>query len=277
MLDRRGILRSLLSASTLLLASCGGGGSEDAGTGGGALAARPVEQSDLQIANALFSGATRTPANFYVETPPSGHELVATTHLKNTDIDRSVGATQAQFELCTNDWNQALTWSEASAQAAPDYAQLVATNADERFFEFGRVRNGEPEIYVQSRIYKCAYLDRTSSNLRTALGAAGTLNARPITQDELERISEYLWQFTSYNNYGNLVLDSVRSTQASLAHTLHIAKLVRGGLSPTCERIDVIAWTHSVDMSTGALTLNVQLLWSFGARELNGAVELCTS
>ena len=159
----------------------------------------------------------------------------------------------------------------------PLYADLVATNDDTRFFEFGRVQLSDPELYVQTRVYKCTYLDRTNADLRTANGAAGQLNIRPITAAELQRISEYLWQFTSYNNFGNVVLNSVGTTSASMAHTLHIAKLVRGGMSASCDRIDVFSWTHNIDAATGALTLSVQTLWSFGARENNGVTELCSS
>jgi len=263
--------------AALLVASCGGGGGSGSSSSSNAVASRPVEQSDQQIATAIYIGSARTPAGFYAESPPSGHALVATTHLKNTDVDTSLDSTQAQFELCTDDWNEALTWSEASARATPQYANLVATNDDARFFEFARVQSGEPEVYLQTRVYKCAYLDRASANLRVANGAAGKLNFRPIIASELQRISEYLWQFTSYNNFGSVVLNSIGANGTTLSHTLHIAKLVRGGVSPSCDRIDVIAWKHSVDAATGTLTLTAQTSFSFGARENAGIAELCSS
>ena len=91
-----------------------------------------------------------------------------------------------------------------------------------------------------------------------------------------EALSEYLWQFTRYNNFGSAVLDSRTATSAvSLSHTLVIADLARGGQSATCDRIDVISWRHTVDTNTGALTLDVETLWSFGAKESAGTASLC--
>jgi hypothetical protein len=268
----------VIASAALVLSSCGGGGGGDSASSAPSIAApaRPVEQSDLQIASAIYDGSNaRTPAGFYAETAPSGQANVATMHVKNTDIDPNVAGTAAQFELCTNDWNQALSWSEASAQNAPQYSDLVATNDDARYFEFGRVRSGTPTMYVQARVYKCAYLNRAAANLRASAGAAGLLNVRPLTSDELRRLSEYLWQFTSYNNFGNVVLKS--SSGTPLEHTLHIATLVRGGTSASCDRIDVVAWRHQVNSTTGALTLDVQTLWSFGARDISGVAQLCAS
>ena len=270
----------VIASTVLVLSSCGGGG------GGGDSAAsapsaaapvRPVEQSDFQIATAIYEGSARTPFGFYSESPPSGHANVATMHVKNTDIDPNVAGTAAQFELCTNDWNEALNWSEASAHNAAQYADLVATNDDTRYFEFGRVRSGTPTMYEQARIYKCAYLNRSAANLRAKTGAAGQLNIRPLSADELRHLSEYLWQFTTYNNFGNVVLKSSGANGATLEHTLHIATLARGGTSESCDRIDVLAWRHQVNAVTGAVTLDVQTLWSFGARESAGIAQLCTS
>jgi hypothetical protein len=263
--------------ATIALVSCGGGGGGSSPTNpspGAQSLSRPVEQTDLEIAQAIYGGTPRTPADFQMDSPASGHEFVSTTHLKNTDIDRDVIASAPQFELCTDDWNQALGWSETSAVNAPQYADLVETNDDTRYFEFGRVRQGTPELYQRARVFKCAYLNRATANLRAASGAAGQLNRRPLTGAELRAISEYLWQFTTYNNFGHVVLKSANTDSATLVqHTLYIGSLTRKGLSAACDRIDVIAWRHSAD-SSGALTLGVQTLFTFGARE-NGAIELC--
>ena len=66
------------------------------------------------------------------------------------------------------------------------------------------------------------------------------------------------------------------STSTTLSHTLHMGVLARAGISSTCDRVDVIAWRHTLDTTTGTLQLEVTTLWSFGAREQTGAVSLCT-
>lgn len=263
-------------AIAVALSSCGGGGGEDDAPSTAPAAARAVEQSDLQVAQGVYGNGSRIPDGFYTGPAASGQDHVSTVHLKNTDIDASLSALHPQYELCTNDWNQAVDWSEASAQSAPQYADLVATNDDARYFEFDRVRGGEPQFHVRTRIFKCAYLDRATADLRAAIGSAGQLNQRPLTAADLRTLSEYLWQFTSYNNFGHVVLKSSGATTGSaLAHTLIMGELVRNGLSTGCDRIDVIAWRHTADSTSGALELDVQTLWSFGARESGGAAQLC--
>ena len=269
----------LAALAALILSACGGGGGGESSAPAPSASAppRPVTQSDLQIAQSVYGTGPRTPMGFYSDAPPSGHDYVSTMHLKNADVDSTAVAPQPLYELCTDDWNQALAWSELGAQNAPQYSDLVETNDDPRYFEFGRVRAGEPTFYVRARVFKCGYLDRAAANLRASAGPAGMLNRRPLSATELRDLSEYLWQFTKYNNVGNAVLDSNGSaTTATLSHTLHIGVLARGGISGSCDRVDVLAWRHTLDTSTGALQLEVTTLWSFGAHEAGSAVSLCS-
>jgi hypothetical protein len=269
----------LVALAAVVLSACGGGGSGDsaAPTPSASAPPRPVTQSDLQIAQSVYGLGPRTPVGFYADAAPSGHDYVSTVHLKNSDIDAAVIAPQPLHELCTDDWNQALSWSELGAENSPQYSDLVETNDDPRYFEFGRVRQGDPTFYIRARVFKCAYLDRAAANLRASAGPAGTLNRRPLTGTELRELSEYLWQFTLYNNVGHAVLETSGAASGSaLTHTLHIGKLIRDGISSSCDRVDVIAWRHTLDTATGSLTLEATTLWSFGAHEAAGVVSLCS-
>jgi hypothetical protein len=269
----------LAALAALVLSACGGGGGDSSAPAPTASAPpRPVEQSDLQIAQSVYGSGPRTPVGFYSESPPSGYGYVSTMHVKNANVDATVVAPEPLYELCTDDWNQALAWSELSAQHEPKYSDLVETNDDPRYFEFGRVREGDPTFYVRARVFKCAYLDRSEANLRDATGPAGLLNRRPLTGVELRDLSEYLWQFTQYNNVGYAVLKSSGSSSSTaLTHTLHIASLARAGISASCDRVDVITWRHTLDTTSGRMDLQVQTSWSFGAQEAAGVVSLCTS
>jgi len=264
--------------AAVVLSACGGGGGDSSAPAPAVSAPpRPVTQSDLQIAQGVYGTGPRTPAGFYSDPPPSGHDYVSTTHLKNADVDAASVAPQPLYELCTDDWSQALEWSELGAHSSPQYSDLVETNDDPRYFEFGRVRQGDPTFYVRARVFKCAYLDRASVNLRAAAGTAGTLNRRPPTAADLREMSEYLWQFTQYNNVGYAVLQSSgSSTTGTLTHTLHLGVLVRGASSGSCDRVDVIAWRHTLDTMTGSVQVESQTLWSFGAREAAGVASLCS-
>jgi hypothetical protein len=268
--------RYLAVAGLTLLNACGGG---TAGTTATAVtpvspaAAVGVALNNLQIAEQLYADSARTPAGFYADPAPSGQLYVSTRHLRNSDLGIAQAAGQ---ELCSDDWNQALSWSEQAANRAAAYANLVATDDNSRYFEFDRVLPGDPQILQRGRVYHCRYLDRSGSDSTSAVGPAGTLNLRPLDAVALRQLSEYLWQFTSYNNSGSAVLTSSGVQQAgTLRHTLVIATLQGNATQSGCERVDVVGWWHSLDLSTGALLRGADVLWSFGARRSSGIVESC--
>lgn len=270
-------LRGFTVSVALAVSSCGGGGggSSNSSPASGPVVQRPTDLTDEQIAALLYAGSPRTPAGFYKETPPASYAYSNTTHLKNTDV-ADIASDAAQYELCTDDWNEAFNWSETAQQRASQYADLVATNDDPRYFEFARVRSSDPEVYLRGRVFKCAYVDRNANDLRVSSSAAGTLKSTPTTAQTLQEFSEYVWQFTSYNNFGHAVLSSSgTNTATTLTHTLLIANLERHAISSTCDRITVEAWRHAAAVATGELTRSVEELWSFGAREASGVVERC--
>ena len=102
------------------------------------------------------------------------------------------------------------------------------------------------------------------------------INRRPLSAADLRELSEYLWLFTSYNNFGTVVLKSSGAGTANrLEHTLHLARL-QPDASGGCDTIAVLAWTHAADLPAGTLALTQWVLWSFGARASGGITELCT-
>jgi hypothetical protein len=234
-----------------------------------------VTQSDAEIAALLYADSQRTPPNFYADTPGPTTGYVATFHLKNSDLEPA--AVVPPHELCTEDWNEALQWSETATTRAATYADLVATDGNSRYFEFGRVPRGQSDTYLRERVYRCTYLDRSTVDLRAAAGAAGRLNRRPLGPADLRELTEYLWLFTSYNNFGNAVLASRAATApGALRHVLYVATLTRASVVGGCDRIDVMAWTHSANAQSGDLQLERQPLWHFGARQVGTGAELCS-
>ena len=185
----------------IALTGCGSGGSSDAPV----VNDRPIAQTDMEIAQMLYLDTRRTPQGFYADDAPPMQGVVATAHLKNADLS---GPNAPQFELCTDDWSTALAWSDQIATGA-QASNLVETNTTTRYFEFGRVKAGTPQTYVRARVYRCSYLDRSAVDLRTLSSVAGQFNQRPLNATELQQLSEYLWQFTAYNNYGNGVTSGV--------------------------------------------------------------------
>ena len=280
-------MRILLASMGLAtLAACGGGG------GGGTVAPAsansqpasvsppvvsapaPTASADLTLAARLYKGDERTPAGFDVEArPASVVGTLSTRHLKNTDFATS----NATFEMCTNDMAQAIDWSERQATWQGQYSDLVEVRTDTHMFEVVRVPRADVTAMVRHRVFRCDYVDRSSTNLRVDGGAAGSMNQRPLTADELEKLSEYLWQFTMFNNSDYVVESSTRSANgSSLVQTIRMGQLVRGAAG-SCDTVQISDWTHTMNAADGTLTRSLSSVRSFqvmgsasGATACNG-------
>jgi hypothetical protein len=261
----------------LALASCGSGGSgsTDPASAGVAGAAYGITQSNLEIATALYQDSQRTPPGFLADPPPPGAGLVSTHHLQSDELALSAASS---YEVCSDDWNQALDWSEQTATQGGTYASLVGNSDTSHYFEFDRVRAGTPALLLRQRVYLCSYLDRSDSSAAVATGPAGVLNAQPRNAAEMRGLAEYLWHFTSWNNYGSAVLASVAdSGSAELGHSLLIATVTPDGISAGCDRIEVLKWRHSMSLASGALQRSLTPLWSFAARQSGNIALDCAA
>ena len=145
--------------------------------------------------------------------PSSVAGTLSTRHLKNTDFATGPQGISPTFEVCTNDMAQAIDWSERMATWQGQYSDLVEVRSDSHMFEVVRVPRADVTAMLRHRVFRCDYLDRSNTDLRADVGAAGSMNQRPLTADELEKLAEYLWQFTMFNNSDFAVESSSRSTE----------------------------------------------------------------
>ena len=261
------------ACAAVALIACGGG--SNAPTAAAPGAAYGITLGNIDIATALYLDSQRTPPGFLSDPAPAGAGVVATHHLHSDELAM---ATASSFEVCTDDWNQALAWSEQTASQSGSYAALAGTSDTSHYFEFDRVPAGTPALLQRQRVYLCSYLDRSDSSADVNSGPAGVLNAQPRTATGMRELSEYLWHFTGWNNYGNAVLASVgESGAAGIGHTLVIATLSHDGAGNGCDRIDVLGWRHDLDAASGALQRHLSLLWSFSARQSGNLATECVA
>jgi hypothetical protein len=266
------LLLAVAAAALLTLAGCGGGSSDDA-VAAPAIANAP----DLAIAQQVYVGTPRTPADFYSESTPVGVTgTVATLHLKNSDV--APAANGPRYELCTEDSGQAISWSEMRPSFNGSYADIIDMSSDAQRFEIIRVPRSDSTARLQHRVFRCSYLDRSSTNLDTESGNAGIVNTRPVDAGGLKRLSEYLWRFTVHNNADHVVLGSsaVTTTAGQVAHAIEMARLTRATSSGDCDTIRLLRWTHTADVNSGALQRDLRETRNFRARRDNlGTVTLC--
>lgn len=274
-----------------LLTACGGGGGGGGGSASPSSSSPPapvsapspapatapaVSNADLTLAGRLYKGDARTPADFDVEQRPDyATGTVSTRHLKNTDFATGPQAMSPTYEVCTNDMAQAIDWSERQATWQGQYSDLTDVRGDDRLFELVRVPRADPTALVRHRVFRCDYLDRSSTDLRTDNGAAGLMNQRPLTAGELDELAEYLWQFTMFNNSDYAVASSVTTTSGgALVQTIRMGQLVRG-VAGSCDTVEVIDWVHSMNATDGSLTRSLVPVRGFQVQSSGSGAEAC--
>jgi hypothetical protein len=284
----------LVLVSLTTLAACGGGG----GSGGTSAPASGLSQpasvappappapaavtppstavADLALADRLYKGTERTPSGFEVEArPASVAGTLSTRHLKNTDFATGPQGISPTFEVCTNDMAQAIAWSENQATWQSQYSDLVEVRSDTHMFEVVRVPRSDVTAMLRHRVFRCDYLDRSNTDLRADVGAAGSMNQRPLTADELEKLAEYLWQFTMFNNSDYAVESSSRSTSGgALVQTIRMGQLVRGAAG-ACDTVQLVDWTHSMNAADGTLTRALSNVRSYQVQNSSSIATSC--
>lgn len=273
--------------ASMSLAACGGGGGSAAPASSApqnvtppppVSSPAPVDSgaADLALATRLYKGTERTPAGFDVESrPASVTGTLSTRHLRNTDFATGPQSAGQTYEVCTNDMAQAISWSESLATWGGQYSDLVEVLADEQKFEVIRVPRADNTAMLRHRVFKCDYLDRSGSDLRVDTGSAGAMNQRPLTALELEKLSEYLWQFTMFNNADYAVESSSTALVGNqLVHTIRLGQLVRGS-NGACDTVQVSDWAHSMHTGDGSLTRSFTGVRTYKVKGTNGLAQTC--
>jgi hypothetical protein len=280
-----------LLAIALLTAGCGGGGGGSGSTASASAPSQPaapapapaatttppVSAADLDLASRLYKGDARTPSGFDIEARPANVAgTVSTRHLKNTDLATGPqGISNSLYEMCTNDLAQAIDWSERQATYQGQYSDLAEVRSDARMFELVRVPRADVTAMVRHRVFRCDYLDRSGTDLRAEAGAAGYMNQRPLTAAELEKLAEYLWQFTMFNNSDYAVESSTAASNgSSLVQTIRMGQLVRGAAG-SCDTVQVSDWTHTMNATDGTLTRALSAVRSFQVKGSGAGAESC--
>jgi hypothetical protein len=232
--------------------------------------------ADLALASRLYKGDERTPAGFDVEArPASVVGTLSTRHLKNTDFATGPQGISATFEVCTNDMAQAIDWSEKQSTWQGQYSDLVDVRSDAHMFEVVRVPRADVAAMIRHRVFRCDYLDRSNTDLRADVGAAGAMNQRPLTADELEKLTEYLWQFTMFNNADYAVESSTRSASGgALMQTIRMGQLVRGATG-ACDTVQISDWTHTMNSADGTLTRSLSNVRSYPVKGASSGAMSC--
>jgi hypothetical protein len=262
-----------------LISACGGGG------GGGNNVTEADSTDTLSQTSRILSSVSlpvedimaaiylnkRVPDDFYRENDPDPNTFESIRHIRNIDIAAQPANTPV-YELCADNFGEALQWSEDAGNILGD---LVDTAEANLFFEFVRVPSSRPEFRNIQRVYKCEVLDRSLVDTNEPDEHMGFYNQTPQTALQVKEILEYLWTFSFLNNYGNAVLTSqTLENPQEFLHTLHQARL-QTGMNGECDLIEVYATVYTVDKNTGNITFVENKIDEFEATFNGFAASLC--
>ncbi|MEL6366773.1 MAG: hypothetical protein AAFR91_09570 [Pseudomonadota bacterium] len=261
-------IRRLTAPLTLCaLVACGGGG-------GGVEPLQSADSmvDDLTIAQSVYDAERRTPPGFLSDPTDYPGLSEFRFHVVAQDVGLAA-ATDMRFEACTDDPVTAELWSAQASAGRGLASTMTASRNTDWFFQVDRVLNSDPTAVAVARVFRCAALDRGTLD---GAGSAGQLNRAPVTPDDLRYVSEYLWQFSIFNNALQAVISSAAAPGDDvLSHDLIRAAAEVGAGVNGCDRIDLYRWRHSVDPDNGILTEETVWLRNFDAEQSGGNVSLC--
>lgn len=232
--------------------------------------------AEMVIANALYFDK-RTPAGFYKE-DFQDDTFYSISHVKNTSLlapaDRA-GLTV--HELASDDFSEAMTWSDTAAQYQPSYKQLADNTETRLYFQFTRFDPDSPQFINMHRVFKASVLDRNGVD-RSDESASykGRITMPNPTADDVKLIIEYLWMFTLNNNYRNAVLESY--TTETDSEFIHIMKQARLNLNYDggCDDVDVYEIRYRMPKDSGFIWKEKTLTDEFTAKRTDSYLEICS-
>ncbi len=281
----------VMVTTVLVLQACGGGSGGGTEPAIGVNLPANINQSssgqtadnqaavDQSILEAIYLNQ-RTPDGFYLSLPADTGSYTL-SHVKNTDIV-ATGERSAltEHELSTDDFVQAMSWSEQKAGYLPGYQDLVDNNESEFYFEFTRVDMAEPDVMHYSRVFKQSVIDRSGVDIQLNVPLQnevflGTIPPSSLSPLRVRQLLEYLWAFSLSNNYGYAVLSTaLEQNSAAFVYTMKEARLTQGG-GGECDVITVYDIRYRVDRETGRIDKSTTTERVLSSRQDGESLSLC--
>lgn len=231
--------------------------------------------SDADILSRAYDPLYRVPDDFLVDERAGTTQGFSVHHVKNES---------GLYELCTNDFSQALAWETSDNESASVQGPFTGAIETEKYFEFirelsnsngiGNITNSTSPGFA--RVFKCTYVNRDGIDRHIRNGDAGTLNIEQLSEEAIRDFSEYMWQFTFFWPAAKTVLETFSSESASdYQHTLLLAFLTQRS-TEQCDLIEVVDWVFSVDKKDGRVRKEFMPVYELEAQlDVSGKPKLC--
>lgn len=205
----------------------------------------PTTWPDDKLRSFVYSRQTGHP-EFYQEDYSRG-----SPYYENTVSIRT--GTHQWIELCTNDHDSALVWSEYSSSTSSYYRELESELETEKYFEFRRVYAEYPSDVILSRVHKCTYLDRSMYDAFNPTQILGVYKVRPITSSGARELIEYMWSNWMIVRYGRPVTRDLTETEAEFIEEIYYLYMIIGDWD-VCDTVHLEVSRVHLDKVTGEVT-----------------------
>ncbi len=252
--------------------ACGSVDTRNEGADG--MTAARVFPSDDEVLAKVYDNTYQVPDYFYIDERADTPRSYSFYHVKDASIS---------YELCTDDYYEALAWEAADNDSRAVNGDYVGPYENDRYFEFNRQLSypdsigniTDPTSPGFARVFKCSYVNRDGVDRNLRDGYAGILNIRPLTEEVIRTFSEYMWQFTFYWPARKNVLETFSAEQENTyQHTLLLAFLTNQGTNK-CDLIEVVDWVFTVDKTDGQITKEFIYLYRMEAQLVNRIPQKC--
>ncbi len=234
---------------------------------------RPMPSND-EVLSKLYDPDYSVPDNFYVDERANTPGSYTVYHVKDESVS---------YELCTDDLSVATAWEEADNASRHVNGYFVGSTENTRYFEFIRELSYTDSVSNVddltspgfSRVFKCSYVVRDGVDRSLLTGYAGTINARPLSDDLFREYVEYFWQFTFFNVRARKVLESFGTSSATHRQRILLLALATRQGDAQCDLVEVVAWTFTVDIASGQVESQFTTSQSFTAELVGGVPQVC--
>ena len=244
-------------------------------TGEGTKSAMPgTVSADEAVLAKVYDPDYSVPAGFFVDARTDTPGSYTVYHVKDESVS---------YELCTDDYAQALEWEARDNEQRHVGGYFVDSIETDKYFEVVRELTNPDGIGNVpgstspgfSRVFKCGYVNRDGVDRNLRDGFAGRLNTRPMVAPLVRDYAEYLWQFAFFWPARASVLESIQGeTNDAYEQTLVLGLVTPQGPG-VCDLVEVVNWKFSAQKDSGLVSKTFQLQRSIEAALVDGQPRLC--
>lgn len=194
------------------------------------------------------------PADFYSESIDSG-----SIYYENTISVKPLNQRENSWiELCSNDIDQARTWSELSNSYSSENRILVSERQTEKYFEFKRASPISKRDMVLSRVHKKSYFIPLMDRFK-AIDTIGQVPNISSQNPDIKQLIEYLWSSGAIGAPTKVIEANLQDTTVGHMYTIKSITIV-GGDWGIDDVIHLYKNTFLIDTSDGIITLERKLI-----------------